>query len=46
VLGRYGLNYPDLTNNPSPRLDKVKIYLSHIYRCRLLVEIFNEQLTS
>lgn len=45
VLGKYGLNYSD-NRDPSPRLTKLKSYLEHVYRCRVLIEVFDSQLTT
>ncbi|CAI2196780.1 14305_t:CDS:2 [Funneliformis geosporum] len=41
VLSRAGLNYPDLTNDPSPRLNAVKEYLKKVYFLRVRFQILD-----
>ncbi|CAI2201651.1 11635_t:CDS:1, partial [Funneliformis geosporum] len=41
VLSRAGLNYPDLTNDPSPRLNAVKEYLKKVYTLRVRFQVFD-----
>lgn len=41
VLSRAGLNYPDLQNNPSPRLQALKKYLQSVYLLRVRFQVFD-----
>jgi len=41
VLSRAGLNYPDLRNDPSPRLSAVKKYLETVYLARVHFQVLD-----
>jgi len=41
VLSRSGLNYPDLQNSPSPRLNALKKYLQQAYFLRVRFQVLD-----